>query len=287
MRALLSQGELEALVRLLGDDDPTIVDVAIGKLSEAGEKSSPLLRSALESSNILLRSRAGKLLETLRQKNLLNRLGQIASAPGEVDLEEGLLVIAEMEYPGLHAPACRRELDGYAAELRPRLEGQITAPKILDVIRRYLYSDLHYAGNFSDYYNPENSYLNKVIESRRGIPISLSILYILLGNRLGLPIQGVGLPGHFLCRYEQQHTVIYIDAFHGGQPVSEDECEEFVEDIGFPFDEKYLSVISNREILARTVRNLIHIYVRKNDELRVKLHQDMLDVIYGEKPGSL
>src|SRR5438132_13692883 len=108
-------------------------------------------------------------------------------------------------------------LDSYANELRERLESGGEAKQTLTTINKYLFRELGFSGNDENYYDPQNSYLNRVIDLRKGNPINLSLLYILLARRLRLPVAGIGLPGHFLCRYQSISAELYFDPFHGGK----------------------------------------------------------------------
>jgi regulator of sirC expression with transglutaminase-like and TPR domain len=113
------------------------------------------------------------------------------------NLEQGVLTIARIEYPDLDDSVFRAELDSIALMLRERIQGFVEPHDVIRAINHYLFEELKFSGNSADYYNPDNSYMNRVLEKRMGIPITLSAFYLLVSERLELPVKGVGLPGHF------------------------------------------------------------------------------------------
>ncbi|HZV12774.1 MAG TPA: transglutaminase-like domain-containing protein, partial [Candidatus Kapabacteria bacterium] len=124
--------------------------------------------------------------------------------------------------------------------------------------------------NNEDYYNPDNSYINKVLEDRRGIPISLSVVWLLTARRLNLPIAGINLPGHFMLKYDVPKVDIYIDPFNGGKLLSRLDCIRFMVNAGYKFSEQHLTPATNRQIIIRMFNNLAEIYSQKNDELHAE-----------------
>lgn len=168
--------------------------------------------------------------------------------------------------------------------LRARLPQSASAEEKVVALNQFLYEDLGYWGNTDDYYDPRNSYLNEVIERKTGIPITLSIVYMELGRRIGLPLEGVSFPGHFLVRLRLRGGMLVLDPFAGGAPQSEDDLRSRVKRVipdgvadnlpasELPLDQ-FLEPASNRQILSRVLRNLKGIY-RKADK-----PERMLDVL--------
>jgi regulator of sirC expression with transglutaminase-like and TPR domain len=132
-------------------------------------------------------------------------------------------------------------------------------------INRYLFVDQGFSGNTSKYYDVDNSYLNRVLERKTGIPISLSTVYMLIGKRLGLPLYGVGMPGHFLVKYETGRYRIFVDSFNGGALLTQRDCARFLDQAGYGFDERYLQKTTARSILIRMIKNLVAIYNKMED----------------------
>ena len=141
-----------------------------------------------------------------------------------MDLEQGAFLIARYAYPSLTSPRIRRQLDDMAQEVRDRIGPRASGEETVKTLNRYLFTEQGFKGNTKNYYEFENSYLNCVIDRRTGIPISLSTVYLLIGKRLGLPVHGIGMPGHFLVKYESDRYKIFVDCFNGGALLTEKNC---------------------------------------------------------------
>ncbi len=166
-----------------------------------------------------------------------------------IELDEAALLVARIEYPGLPLEPWLAELDYHAGQIRERNRHgfRVTAGE-------YLFGELQFGGNDEDYYNPHNSCLNYVLEQRRGIPITLSILYMELGRRLGVKVEGIPAPGHFLVKVEEDGDDYYIDVFNGGK--IRENLEEEV-------DARYLVAATKRMIFIRMLNNLRMIYLQR------------------------
>jgi regulator of sirC expression with transglutaminase-like and TPR domain len=198
-------------------------------------------------------------------------LREIASQPDEqINLAAAALLIAMDEYPDLNAQACMRELDELADEVKMEMpfQAQEEPLEALKRINRVLYLQKGFRGNAADYYDPRNSYLNVVLERRTGIPITLSIIYMELGKRIGLSLHGVGMPGHFLLKVFCQSGEFFIDAFHNGEILSRSQCWQRLEESNGeerPLPSTCLDQISNLQILTRLLNNLKVIYFNVRD----------------------
>jgi regulator of sirC expression with transglutaminase-like and TPR domain len=193
-----------------------------------------------------------------------------------IDLARACLLIAEDAYPGLDVENYMTELERLALRLRASLPQEAGAEERVVALNRFLFDELGYAGNAEDYYDPRNSYLNEVMDRRTGIPITLSVVYMELGRRIGLPLEGVSFPGHFLVRLRMRSGLLVLDPFAGGEPQSERELRERLQRVipegaagplsvqDLPLEE-FLEPAGNRQILARLLRNLKSIY-RETDQ---------------------
>jgi regulator of sirC expression with transglutaminase-like and TPR domain len=208
----------------------------------------------------------------------------IAGEDARIDLARACLLIAQDAYPELDIERYMGEIERMATRLRSRLPQNCGAEERVVALNQFLYDDLGYWGNTDDYYDPRNSYLNEVIERKTGIPITMSILYMELGRRIGLPLEGVSFPGHFLVRLSLRGGMLVLDPFAGGAPQSEDELRSRVKRVipdgvaddlpasELPLDQ-FLEPATNRQILTRVLRNLKGIY-RESDK-----PERMLDVL--------
>ena len=203
------------------------------------------------------------------------RFAQLVSGPEEeLDLAEAALLIAQEEHPELDVAAYLRRLDGLAAAVRARLP---QAPELADIIHSLniqLFDEEGLAGNESEYYDPRNSFLNEVLDRKRGIPITLSVIYLEVGRRLGLPLVGVGFPGHFLVKYSGADGELVLDPFAGGVTLRREELAQKLRRMygdANPFlaqIPQLLAPTSKKEILVRMLRNLKGIYLQQNDFTR-------------------
>ena len=199
------------------------------------------------------------------------QLTAIAQYPEEeIGLDWAALVLAATEYPELDIAQQTAVLDSLAAGAARRL-GDLRDPlSCLNTLSEYLFDELGFRGNEDEYYDPRNSYLNEVLVRRLGIPITLSLVYIEVGRRLGVPLLGVGMPGHFMVRHRDVED-LFVDPFHGGILLTEEECADRMSQVTqteVVWNQRYLSPISNREFIARMVRNLKDAYLDRQDYAR-------------------
>ena len=150
------------------------------------------------------------------------------------------------------------------------------------MLSEYLFDEVGFSANQEDFYDPRNSYLNEVLERRVGIPITLSLLYIEVGKRLEMDLEGVGMPGHFLVRVKSGQEDILVDPFHRGIIVSEQECARRLQQIvgdTVAWDKRYVAGVSDRELITRILRNLRAIYAAVNDHGRVNRVDEWTNVL--------
>jgi regulator of sirC expression with transglutaminase-like and TPR domain len=183
------------------------------------------------------------------------------------------LLIARDEYPDLDVAACLAQVEAHAASLRPVVDVLDDAPLKMQAINRRLFEELGYAGNHDEYYDPRNSYLNMVLNRRLGNPISLAVIQMEVARRLGVPLDGISFPGHFLVRLPVDDGMLVMDPFNRGRPLGTEELrrrakphfgDEVPDDALFDI----LSPAPNRAILMRILRNLHALYVGNGDWAR-------------------
>jgi len=181
------------------------------------------------------------------------------------------LLIARDEYPRLDADFYDALLQGHAEEMRSEIEAIEPLPLKMQAINRHLFEELGYAGNHDEYYDPRNSYINEVFERRLGNPISLAMVQMEVARRLGMPLDGVSFPGHFLVRLPVDDGVLVMDPFNRGRPLDEDELRQRARPhLGgeMPDDEALYRILhpaSHRAMLTRMLRNLHGVYVDRDD----------------------
>jgi regulator of sirC expression with transglutaminase-like and TPR domain len=194
----------------------------------------------------------------------------LASEPTtDVDLAEIALLLAQEEYPAVDVEGSLSELSAMAHDLRPRLLGPLAAR--VAALARYLFHELGFRGNTSDYYDPRNSYFNQVLDRRTGLPITLTLVAVAVGERAGMTVQGVGLPGHFIARAVDEESEVLFDPFHGGRLLTPPQCEAVVERVTgqrFHATMEALAPVSPQAFLVRMLGNLKGVYLKARDYRR-------------------
>ena len=257
--------KIRALIRLLSDEDVRIARTIAGKLTEIGDTAVPLLREA-EIEQPEMAARISAVLDDIRAQRLESEFHALSACDDDgLDLEAGALLIARFAYPDLDVARHVGMLDAMAREVRDRLGRKASSEEIVKAINQYLFVEQRFVGNSHEYYDVDNSYLNKVLERKTGIPISLSVAYLLVGKRLELPVFGVGMPGHFLVKYEADRYRVFVDCFNGGALLTQKDCARFLDQAGYGFDERYLQKTPPRAILIRMIKNLVAIYNKMED----------------------
>jgi len=192
----------------------------------------------------------------------LDYFASLVQEDEHIPLFEAALSIAQDDVPSLDLEECLLEIDRFAARIKRRMPADIAQIPKLRLLNNFFYQELGFAGNLNDYYNPDNSYLHKVLSSRRGIPISLAVIYIEIAQQIGLDVKGISFPGHFLMKLSVASGDIILDPFNGASLTRED-IEERLEPYFIhgrrPNDPplaSYLEEASSRTILVRMLRNL-------------------------------
>ena len=184
----------------------------------------------------------------------------------QIDLAKASLYFAQAEYPDLNVQNYLDILDTIAWEIELQLPEERYPLKVIQTINNYLYEYLNFRGNQQNYYDPDNSFLNKVIEREVGIPISLSVVYLAIAKRLDFPMVGIGMPGHFLIRPEFDGAGIFVDAFNRGEILFEQDCQDRLNDTyqqRVELKPSWLAPVSNKQILSRMLNNLKFIYLHR------------------------
>jgi regulator of sirC expression with transglutaminase-like and TPR domain len=201
----------------------------------------------------------------------------------QINLARAALVMGRFEYPELNVQGYLERIDRLA-DAAERAVTTATSDLPALVLAEFLFDTLGFAGNAQNYADPRNSFLNEVLERRLGIPISLSVLYLEVARRTGIAADGVGLPGHFIVRATLDNgQVVYLDPFHHGALMSEEDCRARVSAITdgkLPFHEAFLSPVGGRYILARMLNNLKNFYASSNDYPRAAKVVERLLIIH-------
>jgi regulator of sirC expression with transglutaminase-like and TPR domain len=256
-------GQRAALISLLADEDASVYQAVREKFLSLGVVARDWLHPHALSSDPLLRRRAQEIIRHFDRETADDRFLTFCLKQGEnFDLEEAAWLLAQTQYSDINVEAYQALLDSFVAELRQRVSLYKRANQMLGQINDYLFNELSFAGNEKNYYDPDNSYLNRVLDRRTGNPINLCLLYLLIARRLQLPVVGIGLPGHFLCRYQSTADEIYVDAFNHGRLLSKTDCIHYLIRGNYDVSDDYLSPVSSRRLFHRICGNLQHIYLQ-------------------------
>jgi regulator of sirC expression with transglutaminase-like and TPR domain len=257
----VSENQRTALLNLLTDEDPAVYQTVRAKILSFGPESVDWLRPHTLSREPALRRRAQEIVLFFDRQAADNDFLSFCLKNGqEFDLEQGVWLLARTHYPEINTEAYSAVIDSFAGDLRERIVPAGEPKQILSAINHYLFKELGFTGNEENYYDPENSYLNRVLDRRTGNPINLCLLYLLLGRRLKLPIAGIGLPGHFLCRYQSSAAELYIDVFQRGTFLTKADCVQYLLRGNYSVREQYLAPVTPRRLLLRICSNLHQIY---------------------------
>jgi regulator of sirC expression with transglutaminase-like and TPR domain len=215
---------------------------------------------------------------------------EINQADEDIDLAKASLDYAQAEYSNLDVQEYLDTLDIMAAEINSRLPQSRYPLKVINTINNYLFEDLKFQGNTQDYYDPNNSFLNKVIERKKGIPITLSVLYLEIAKRIDFPMIGVGMPGHFLIRPEFEDVGIFVDPFNQGEILFEQDCAERLQQLyqqPIELEPRFLAAVTSRQILARMLTNLKYIYLNRRQFNKVLATINGILMLFPHHPNEL
>ncbi len=218
--------------------------------------------------------------ERLRQRFL----AEVSQTDGAIDLAKAALYISQIEYPHLDLDRYFDRLDEMAREIDLRLPESRYPLKVIQTINQYLYGELGFHGNQTDYYNPRNSFLSDAIDCRTGIPITLSLIYLEVARRVNFPMVGIGMPGHFIIRPNFEDAGIFVDPFDRGEVLFVEDCRQklmhiYQRDIPF-LPPEVLQPVTNRQFLLRILNNLQAVYLNQPDFDRALVIKSWAELLY-------
>ncbi len=286
MEKLLNEKELKALVSLLEDEDNEVIKHVEDKIISIGNDAIPFLEKEWESSfNPTVQRKIEELIHVL-QFDLLKIKLQEWVLGGAKDLLEGAWIIATYQYPDLELSFLRKEIEQLYYEVWLNFKNDMHPFDQIKVINSTLFEKLKFKANTKNFHAPGNSMINVVLETRRGNPISLCILYILIAQKLELPISGVNLPNLFICTYKTDQRQFYINAFNKGLIFSKSDIENYIQQLHLNQDDIFFQPCSNDEIIKRSLRNLIVSFEKLGDHFRSDEVKQLLKAIDPDYPTT-
>lgn len=287
----MESAKIKALINLLDDPDEMIYNQVREAIINEGNDIIPLLEESWENIDhgSLYRSRLEELVHTIQFTNTAKSLQNWIDSPNK-DLLEGAIIIARYQYPELDIKHIYTEIEKLKKAIWIEINEYQTAYEKIRIFNKVFYGKLGFRGAGSDYYSPFNSYINTVLESRKGNPLSLSLIYSILAQQLNMPIYGVNLPNHFIVAYldsddilrhfsEEEHygVLFYINAYSKGAIFDRNEIDDYLKNLDKEPERSFYEPCSNSTIINRMITNLVIAYeqegkTEKADELR-KLRQ--------------
>jgi len=286
---LMNPKELNALISLLDDPDEGIFNQVSGKFISLGEDIIPVLENAWEYSfDPLIQNRIENIIHQIQFDIIKSGLKEWMH-PDRQNLLEGALLIAKYQYPDIDFDKVKKQLNQIKQDVWLELNDNLTALEKVKIINHIIYDVHHFSGNTSNYHAPQNSYINNVLESKKGNPLLLSIIYTIVAQSLDIPIYGVNLPEHFVLCYvnkdplkplsqeEREDVLFYINPFSKGAVFGREDINAFLKQLKLDTLAIFYEPCSNKEIIKRLLRNLIASYEKlgyphKSSELRVLLN---------------
>lgn len=259
--------QTEAIAKLLGDDDAATVNLVKEQLIEKGTEASPELQHLLQSENPVVRRHVTQILAEIDARDAVSELTLLCPLfQEEGDIEHAAWLLARAMLPGVPVEKYKAAIDELGKNLTPLVAESDTAKERIGVIAAFLAIKHGFRGNVGDYYDANNSLLPSLLESHLGIPISLALLYILVGSRAGMIIEGVNLPGHFLAR----HDGILFDPYEHGRIVTFADCNEILARQNLSFSPSHIEAATPRAMFRRMLTNLLYIFQNDGDEIQAE-----------------
>jgi len=275
----LPESEVRALIVLLGDDNDWTAGVARERLLAAGSSAVPQLLQAANASNIRLRGRARRLLQSIRLAGLADEFRAYSGRPdSDLELLDGAFLVAEVNYPDLDRDRLLAAISTMESDARRAVAGGHSIHEFLGSVGHALYEVHGFGGDREEFHNPDNSFVNRVIERKKGNPITLSILYMELAARIGLPMVGIGMPGHFVVRPRGAED-LFIDPFNQGRLLTREDCIRFLGEAGYGYEPSYLQPLRVRSILARMLSGLVRVYSEREDHDRASRFASFFQIV--------
>ncbi len=259
---------LNALINLLDDTDYQVYNVVREKLLDANEKIIPDLQIALDlSENDLFVERAFSIINDLRYKKLDDEF--IESLENKNDLLYLSFLISKYKYPNIEFEEIENKLDDIVNEIKQNVNfNSLTGLQQIRRINYILYVKQKFSGDFTNVFNPKNSYINKVLERKKGNDISLAIIYLFIAQKLNLPVYGIDFPGNFLLVFKNNtinESLFYINPINKGAIVTKKDIDDFIKNNKIRRSTKHYEICEDNLIVRRLTSFLMHSYIKKND----------------------
>lgn len=279
--------EINYLIKLLDDPDKEIFEHVHDKLFELGSEAVTALESAWEEAfDPILQERIANLVHEIQFNTVKNDL-KLWYQSGSFDLLRGALIINKYQYPDLDEQKVINQIEAIKRDIWVSMQYESSPVEQVKLINHIFYNIHGFGGNTTNHQDPQNSYLNQVLESHKGNQISLAIIYSVVAQKLDIPIYGVNLPQHFIMAYvdESKETefesgvLFYINAFNKGLVFGRRDVDMFLKQLGVKPDKQFYEPCSNADIVRRILRNLISAYENSGSVDKVNELKELLEIV--------
>ncbi|MFN0255387.1 transglutaminase-like domain-containing protein [Pedobacter ureilyticus] len=278
--------EIDALVKLLDDPDEEVFSHVQEKLLEYGNDAISQLETAWEKSlDTMMQERIENIVHAIQFTNVKQDLN-LWYQSGAFDLLQGALIINRYQFPDLDEQAIINQIEEIKREIWVGLQYEMSSIEKIKLVNHVFYNQYGFSGNTKNHHDPQNSYLNQVLESKKGNQISLAIIYSTIAQKLDIPVYGVNLPQHFILGYidesnpDREHAVLfYINAFNKGAIFGKHDVDQFLRQLNLEPQPGFYAPCSNAEIVRRIIRNLISAYENLGAAEKVEELKQMQDIL--------
>lgn len=290
----MSENEIQALITLIDDPDEGVYLQVRERIVQLGDNVVPVLERAWEYDDLgdLFRNRIEDILHTIHLASVTDRLKAWKASGGE-DLLEGALIISRYRYPDMDEQKVKARLASIRQDIWLELNDHLTAFEKIRVFNHIFFQVHGFKGNKRNYHAPQNSYINEVLDSRKGNPLSLAIIYQVLAEELHLPLRGVNLPNHFVLAYLDEESIggadhgqqgeenilFYVNAFSQGDILGRNEINEFLQKLNIKPRQSFYSPCTNMDIIRRQLNNLANSYQKMGDSDRAHDLEGLRDLL--------
>lgn len=274
-------GQNEGLVKLLRENDPETVRLVKERLAEDGEEGLERLYELCRVDDERVSAHARDVVAEINGRSAVDEFSLICHFFGEgVNLEAACWALARAIEPGVCTTGFEHKVNHWGRQFLIKIASAVSNRERVKLLANYLSGDLDFRGNSDDYYCERNSLLPRIIEARAGIPITLTMLYMMVGSRSAMKIEGINLPGHFLAR----HGEVYFDPFHRGRILTHADIEKILARQGLELNECHLQPASPRQIMVRMLANLLYVYDLTGDCEKHGRVRGWIDCLICENP---
>lgn len=287
----MNEIEIQALINLLDDPDTEIFHSVSQKLLDQGIKIIPELEKARGNSfNKLFQERIENIIRKIQFQTTLKKFSEWTHCVTN-DLLEGSFWVAKYQYPDLELTELQYHIDKIVKDIWLELNDNLTALEKIKILNHIIFNVHGFTKNLSNFYSPRNSYINQVLETKKGNPLSLSIIYVIVAQQLCLPVFGVNLPKNFILAYqnelqpkspedyEEANILFYINTNNNGAVLGKQEIDYFIEQLNIEPQKSFYIPCSNIEIIQRLILNLIFSYEKSGSSEKVKDLKNLLTVV--------